>query len=308
MKFRFFSWTLQKEHPQPHYTEADRLASFIVMAYPEYVNLILYPYHVTVYFSDADYACFLNNGKVPQHVADIASRYRPVIIRNMHRLLQAGDNFNRVIGRVTHHPDEELLQKLSDITSDWPVTGCGMPYHVLYDYVPVHVTDNHLIEQTDDIMQVRQLVWNFKYSNESVTPQQHNKALCMVAESIAGHINTHFSGLTHNLTLFCVPAASRDKSLLRYGEFSHYLCKLTGMQNSFQYVRFTTDRTPAHLGGERIYNYVLEAKWFSGRTVILFDDIVTTGTSAAQTADLLDKTGAHVIAAYFIGQTVKIDI
>lgn len=304
MKIKFFGWTLHNE-TELQYTEADRLASFLIMAYPDKVNRILFPYRITVHFTSTEYDIYLSSGRVPHRIVEIAAQYRFLLIKNMHLFLHEGNNFNRVIGSINRKPDINLTNKVRALTNGWHTTPSGIPYHALHDYVPVHLTDNQQYTETDDIIQVRQLVWNFKYSNHTVTPWMHVTAMCRVAEQLARHINQHFADVSDKLTLFCLPASSRDTSFLRYGEFSQYLCKMTGMQNSFPYVQFSADRIPAHLGGERINNYILDANYFSGRMIILFDDILTTGISVAQTKELLSQAGATVVAAYFIGRTVK---
>lgn len=304
MKLKLFGYTIQKDKPQ-QFDDADRLVSFLIMAYHEKVINLLSPYQVKIHITEEEHQKYLHNGIVPRRIAFIASRYRYILIKHMHLFLKEEDDFNQVIGYSEKLPSSVLCEQIENLTKDWPVTYSGIPYQALHEYMPVHLTESDQKIQTEDIMRVRQLVWNFKYSNEKVTPQTHVYAMTRVADKLASLIINYFEKYTSQLTLFCLPASTKDTNYLRYYEFSQYLCKKTGLQNSFPHVLYDKDREPSHLGGERTMNYKLTTEYFSGKLIILFDDILTTGTSVAQTKELLEKAGARVVAAFFIAKTYK---
>ena len=77
------------------------------------------------------------------------------------------------------------------------------------------------------------------------------------------------------------------------------------MDDSFHHVTIESEKTPLHLGGEKKINYSLDADYFYGRVVLVFDDILTTGNSLVQSVAELEKVGAKVLAACFLGHTVK---
>ena len=53
------------------------------------------------------------------------------------------------------------------------------------------------------------------------------------------------------------------------------------------------------------YRIELDKEFFAGRKVIIFDDLVTTGTTAEHFAALLQDAGAEVKGALFIAKSVK---
>lgn len=53
------------------------------------------------------------------------------------------------------------------------------------------------------------------------------------------------------------------------------------------------------------YHVVFDKEFFAGRKVIIFDDLVTTGTTAENFAALLQEAGAEVMGALFIAKSVK---
>ena len=68
------------------------------------------------------------------------------------------------------------------------------------------------------------------------------------------------------------------------------------------------DRIPCHLTGERRMlgekNYYLQKSLLRGRKVVLFDDILTTGTTLFSVAGLIERAGGQVLGAVFIGCTL----
>ena len=73
-------------------------------------------------------------------------------------------------------------------------------------------------------------------------------------------------------TIVCVPASSNAEYRHRFCYFSHV---------------------------------VFDKEFFAGRKVIIFDDLVTTGTTAENFAALLQEAGAEVKGALFIAKSVK---
>lgn len=302
---KFFGWTVRKGADPLSDSIVDRVVGFLVMAYNDKVNKMLAPRSVDVRVSRDEYERFVHNGHLPERILHRISSCRTYLIRNMHCLLHDSEDFTRVIGVPVVRCDASLVDRIRKKTDGWTKTGDGIPYQALHDYVPVHLDAEKEGRWAEEVYRVRNLVWNFKYSHDTVTPVGHAYAMSRVADSIADIINRDFSGMTDKLAFFCLPASSRSRSYLRYMEFSRYLCKKTGLHDTFGYIKFKQDRTPSHLGGERGYNYQVHARDFEGRAVIVFDDILTTGTSVAQARIMLESAGAAVVAAFFIAKTIK---
>lgn len=112
-----------------------------------------------------------------------------------------------------------------------------------------------------------------------------------------------------NIVFVCVPAHSHCTYKKRYGKFSEKVCEICGCQNGFPYVFVDKDERPMHLyashhESNRLDNVILDADFFHGKNVIIFDDIITTGRTAARMAELLGQCGARVIGALFLAKTV----
>lgn len=309
MAIKIFGWEIRKYRPEKQFTSDDRLASFILMAMTEKVNRLFTPHGFTVQVTDEERKQYVLDGKVPYRIAVAASEFRRQFISRMHRLLldDSSEHISALqeAGFQAYAPalDTDLLGRIMQATEGWEQSPQGIPYFCLFDYLPVNRDEG--IEPDSAAVRTRKLVWNFKYNTERVSPRMHVNALYDAVIPLAAKLNESFEGMTEKMTFFCVPASDEDNHWMRYREFSRMLCRLTGMTDSFKYVHINSGKTPAHLGGERKVNYSLDNGWFRDRVVVVFDDILTTGGSLGRCADELRKAGAVVMAACFLGRTVK---
>lgn len=292
---------------KPVFTEEDRLACFILMAFTEKVNSLFSQDGFEIQITSEERDTYVRTGKVPRHIALKAQIFHKTFITRIHELL---DKPQAQSSLPNYHQlpalEGNCLQKIELCVKDWPRTIQEVPYHCLFRYVPF----NQEIENRYSHEQVslnRQMVWNFKYAAEGVTPRKHITALYDAVLPLSRHMTETFGELTEKMTLFCIPASNQDSQWLRYREFSRMLCQKTGMTDSFHHVNIKTTKKPKHLGGERILNYGLDEKWFYGKAVVVFDDILTTGKSLGEAKRMLQDAGAKVVAAYFLGHTVKKD-
>ena len=306
MAFKLFGWGLQKKKKGHGYDEDDRLACFILMAFTDKINALFAPQGFTVHISDEERNRYLKDGKVPVRVAEIAKEFRQRFIGDMHLLL---DEKKRKMTSAVNYQSLPALNAyfIGDViekVSGWKRTRFGLPYHSLFNYHSVK--SNEVNEDIGGLdFQNRLMVWNFKYSTGHTSPRKHVNALYDAVMPLSVHIRTTFGELAERLTLFCVPASSEEIQWLRYREFSRMLCERSGMKDSFRHVSVIEEKTPLHLGGEKKKNFVLDADYFYGKVVLVFDDILTTGGSVELCRQELEKVGAKVLAAYFLGETVK---
>lgn len=112
-----------------------------------------------------------------------------------------------------------------------------------------------------------------------------------------------------DITLVCIPASSKEKTELRYRNFSNLVCTMSGAANAYSHISISGDRIAVHEQGrnKRLRSaQVIEfdEEWFKGRNVLLFDDIVTSGRSLSLFTKKIESMGAKVLGAFCMGKTL----
>lgn len=78
--------------------------------------------------------------------------------------------------------------------------------------------------------------------------------------------------------------------------------------SKYDKIKISVERDPIHYSNDRKINVIeylnFDADFFKGKIVIIFDDVVTRGSSIAQFSKKLNEIGAYVICAISIGRTV----
>ena len=170
--------------------------------------------------------------------------------------------------------------------SSW-ATIRSIPYYFFYYYVPTRYSG--LSSESDHI---RQEVWKFKdgYHQDQFVDQ------------LATKLSNTF-GNADFLTLVCIPASTVNSNRTRYEQFSHDLCSKIHMTNGFEHISIVKEKKPSHLGGTDEAVYELDRSFFAGKKIVLFDDVVTKGSSMQSFIDYLEEVGAKVVCCMSIGRT-----
>ncbi len=149
----------------------------------------------------------------------------------------------------------------------------------------------------------RQMVYDFK----SGIQQQ------AVAKCVAKELVKKYGRKVSNVVFSCIPASSQEKNEVRNKMFSALVCKLSGAIDGYSHVKVVGERTAVH--GTKVKrearekrmneqnNIEIDASFFLGKNVCIWDDIVTTGTSFNYFTTQLEKVGAHVTNGLFLGKT-----
>ncbi len=107
--------------------------------------------------------------------------------------------------------------------------------------------------------------------------------------------------------LAVVPASKPDKTVNRFRTFTTILCESLGFQDGFGLITNKGERPERHLSKDRNSIDLLEFLSFtqavSGKKILLFDDIFTTGKSFSIIANKLHQMGAANVTGLFLGQT-----
>ena len=90
----------------------------------------------------------------------------------------------------------------------------------------------------------------------------------------------------------------------RFEEFAQIVTASTGMANGYDHVHIVVDQDPEHLGDSHLPQYSFDPEYFKARHVLLFDDIMATGSSVCKFAAHIAEAGAIVTAAVVLGKTI----
>lgn len=197
---------------------------------------------------------------------------------------------------------KQSSMRLKSCVASWTtVPRSNIPYSYLLNYYPTTCD----FEATSDEWDDRRLVWNFKNTPGKTSEMQHEMALDEIIPRISRKLRETFGADLKYLTLVCIPASSQLKTQLRYEEFSERICQDTGMSNAYAHIKISGERGAKHAGEDTTGNisYTLEKDYFSGRNILLFDDVVTKGDSMRSWKQKMELCGSSVIAAVSIGLT-----
>lgn len=166
-----------------------------------------------------------------------------------------------------------------------------------YSYTPQRYAD-----AADNAAEsVRRFVYAFKDGKRTAT----DFAIRLVAHSLA----KWYGVSCQDYVLCCIPAATNAKYTRRFKRFAAEVSRLTGVQNGTAHVCIFGKREAKHNNARHIvsesFGYAVSANpdFFKGKNVILFDDLITTGTTAEEFAAELEAVGANVLGAMFLART-----
>lgn len=182
--------------------------------------------------------------------------------------------------------------KLNKIPQEWKNQWSKFMYS-FFDYLPTKY------EANNREWAIRKMIWDFKDGKRSVS----------VAEMVAKRMREQFGAECNKITLVCVPASSSYKNEVRYKVFAEEVARLTGCMNAFQAITIEGGRLAIHesKGAKTVQNVEvikLDESYFQGKKILVFDDILTQGTSYARFSCALEKLGAEVLGGYFLGRTL----
>ena len=75
------------------------------------------------------------------------------------------------------------------------------------------------------------------------------------------------------------------------------------MSNGYTYVSVISDGEAKHLGGSSGAQFGIDSSYFKDRYILLFDDVITSGTSMESFKRTIESVGGIVIGGLSIGKT-----
>lgn len=143
------------------------------------------------------------------------------------------------------------------------------------------------------------LVWQFK--------NRHTQAILRVADMVADELLDRYGRDTLADMVFCaIPAHNEATTRARLDPFTERVCRRTGMTDGTRHVHVMGNAPAKHTTGvyARRSAYRVDTHVFGHKDVILFDDVKTTGKTAATFAQFVEQYGGNVLGAYFLAKTI----
>lgn len=141
----------------------------------------------------------------------------------------------------------------------------------------------------------RQMVYDFKLGN-------YQTAAVLLVDFLRGRYSR---SELECFTLCVIPASTMEKNERRYRRFCEYVSAKTGIQNGMDAISILYDRQNSREGkSENTVQNLAFSDEVIGVDVLLFDDIMTRGTSFTQCAAQLMEKGALSVTGFFLGKTI----
>lgn len=174
----------------------------------------------------------------------------------------------------------------------------------MYNYYPTTCD----WDANDDEWWVRNLIWDFKANPNKPQPISmimalHKRAADIIIENLARCLKYFFGNELSKLTFVCIPASKASITQRRYEDFSEQLCTILGMSNAYRHISVKQDGEAKHIGGTMQAKYVFDDEFFKGKYVLLFDDVITSGSSMETFKNRMERMGAFVVGGVSIGVT-----
>lgn len=166
-----------------------------------------------------------------------------------------------------------------------------------FDYLPQKY---QAIKPEDN--KVRTFIYNFK--------DGYKETAIQAAQLVCNLLWRWYSHNCSEYTIACVPASSEKEYRHRFSYFAAIIANNCCEENAMKHIhvigqREAKHRVANHIVSEDNYCISLDNDFFAGRKVIIFDDLITTGTTARKFETALKSAGAEVKGGLFLGRTVK---
>lgn len=161
-----------------------------------------------------------------------------------------------------------------------------------FDYYPKNRFPSVTAQQEAD----RRAVWNFKDGSYSY-------GLNRLADFLDGNFTKEEM---KNVVVCVIPASTQYKNDIRYKTMCTKIAEKFPVINGYNYITINADRSDSRTqkSSDTVWNLSFSSS-VRGKTVVLFDDITTRGTSFIQVANKLKDVGASNVHGFFLGKTLS---
>lgn len=174
---------------------------------------------------------------------------------------------------------------------------CNQPAIISQYLVPKHCFFSYISRQIKHVSAENEAARQFILRFKDGSPSDTKDAARFVSEYLEQE-----NLVGDEYTFVCIAASTPSAHERRYRTFMELVSSRTNIRNGYNLVDVNSSRKEVHCGGSRdVKNYVCSEE-LTGRKVILFDDVHTTGQSFAHFAADLERQGCEVIQGIFLAQ------
>lgn len=167
-------------------------------------------------------------------------------------------------------------------------------YYVIHDYYPLSGIGNDV---DINIKNIRNFIFSFKDGRKADVEYAAN----IIVESLKKEsINIE------NTCLMIIPASKPEKTNKRFEYFCSMVAKALNIENGFNYLSAIEHEETKGSSDKNIRPFlILNSEQYKGKNVLLFDDVITSGSSFKQVAAKLLETGAKSVTGLFLAKTTR---
>jgi hypoxanthine phosphoribosyltransferase len=144
----------------------------------------------------------------------------------------------------------------------------------------------------------RELLWDFKDGNHSIEVSE------IITSAILNLRSIDFSSFSACI----IPASTNKKTKTRFFDFICNVCDILEIENGYSFIQVIRDheQTKGNSSKNIIQYLKFNKEKIRNKSILLFDDVITSGQSFVQCANELKKFGAKKVIGIFIGKTYSI--
>ncbi len=150
-----------------------------------------------------------------------------------------------------------------------------------------------------ELIELRENIWKFKNGFNIMWAEE--KLIQLIDKFMTG-----LSSPMENFTICSIPASTSIKTQKRYKNLIKTIALKYKFNNGYDYIKNKIDRPAQHLSD---FHFMAEEhielnESVIGKTILLFDDVYTTGSTFRQVKDMLLINGANQVIGLFLGRTI----
>jgi ATP-dependent DNA helicase RecQ len=147
----------------------------------------------------------------------------------------------------------------------------------------------------------------FHVSNEMILKFKNGSNSKWMADQLSSAILKKFGARDRSdRTIVPIPASSDSSNEARFRVFIERISSSIQANNGFDYIKIKEDRSPLkgiHKTVNKISNLVFDQDKINNKTIVLIDDVCTSGNSFTQVSEELGKLGAKSVIGIFLAYT-----
>jgi phosphoribosylpyrophosphate synthetase len=179
-------------------------------------------------------------------------------------------------------------------------TTFGITQNYSYSYIMEYLPTRY--QANPEQMMARQEVYHFKDGMCSL----HVKDL--LCEKIREKVGSN----GQDWVVLFIPASNAYRTFQRFHSLASYISSQIGVKATLDGIKTNANSIPVHQGGlgrfvNKTDQFTFNTSVFQGKSVILIDDVITSGNSFENCASALIENGAQSVDGLFVAKTINPD-